>query len=244
MADEEDRAARFLVAFQRIEAHLRRATSAPDEEGFSAVLHRAVEQRSSARHFQYELLQLAALRNAIVHRPPRDGRPVADPRPDVVKRIEEIAAALLTVPALLAVLAHGVTVTHSSEPARDAAARMFAGDYSQLPVLSHGLVADILTSDALSRWMTGQLLETGSVPFDTPVSEVLPFDADRTFEVVGPKTDVLQALDLFSDREARGQMLHAIIVAKRPPAGSLVAIATISDLPSLLSAAQPYRSVG
>ena len=120
---------------------------------------------------------------------------------------------------------------------------MLGGDYSQLlPVLLDGHVVDLLTNDAIARWMTTELEASGKVRLDTPVTAIAPFDTDRSYEVVDRSSTVLTALDLFArHQEERGEMSHAILVSKRLPKGPLVAIATVTDLPSIMRAAEPYR---
>lgn len=236
-----DHASRFLEAFREIEQHLRAAVLAPDSDDFAAVLKAAIDRSSGARRYQHELRQFAMLRNAIVHRPNRGGQPIADPRPDVVRQIEAIRAAMLTAPALTAVLGRGVTVTSVDAGMADASRRMLEGDFSQLPVMSEGRVVDLLTTDAVSRWMTTELIGHGQVRLDTPVWEVVPFDADRSYEVVDRSADVLTALDLFARHQERGEMLHAVLVAKNLPDGPLVAIATVTDLPTIMAAGEPFR---
>lgn len=174
------------------------------------------------------------LRNAIVHRPNRGGQPIADPRPDVVRQIEAIRSALVTAPALTAVLGRGVTVTSVDAGMAEASRRMLEGDFSQLPVMSDGRVVDLLTTDAVSRWMTTELIDHGQVRLDAPVWEVVPFDADRSYEVVDRSADVLTALDLFARHQERGEMLHAVLTrstsaATRCGSGSVVSTASTSS---------------
>jgi hypothetical protein len=241
-AGEHDPAGRFLQAFQEIEQHLRAALLAPDSEDFSKVLKLAVDSYPGVRRYQHELRQFAMLRNAIVHRPSRGGQPIADPRPDVVLQIQSIRTALLEAPSLISVLGPGVKVATADSSIRSASKVMLGGDYSQLPVLSDGRVVDLLTNDAIARWMTTELETRGDVRLDVPVIDIAPFDADRSYEVVDRSSTVVKALDLFArHQEVRGEMLHAILVSKWLPDGPLVAIATVTDLPSIMRAAEPYR---
>jgi hypothetical protein len=116
-----------------------------------------------------------------------------------------------------------------------------ADDYPQLPVLQGTAVVDLLTCDAVSRWMTAELQAQGQIPLKTMVRDVTTFDEDRTYELVDRSATVLTALGLFARHQRRGAMLHAILVAKRLPAGLVVAIATATDLPAIFAAAEPFR---
>lgn len=238
----QDGAERFLEAFREIEQHLRAAVTAPDTEDFTTVLKTSLDRSPGVRRFQHDLRQFAMLRNAIVHRPHRGGQPIAEPRMDVVLQIEAIRSAMLTAPALVSVLGRGVEVTTVDATMAHATRRMLEGDYSQLPVLAEGRVVDLLTTDAVSRWMTTEIDRHGRVRLDTPVADVVGFDADRSYELVDRSADVLSALDLFArHQEDRGEMLHAIVVSKALPQGPLVAIATVTDLPVILKATEPFR---
>lgn len=238
----KSRAARFLDAFRDIEQHLRAAVTGSDQVNFTAVLSAAIAKMvPGASRYQHELRQFAMLRNAIFHRATSGGQPIADPRSDVVRQIEEIRAVLLTAPSLTSVLLSGVTVTTADSTMAEASGRMLEGDFSQLPVLSDGRVIDLLTTDAVSRWMTAELFENGHVRLETPVQEVVRFDRDRSYEPVDQSANVLTALDLFAAHEERGEMLHAILVSRSLPSGPLVAIATVTDLPRIMAAAVPLQ---
>jgi predicted transcriptional regulator len=236
-----DRARRFIDAFRDIEQHLRTATRASDSADFQTLLNDAIDAFPGPRLYQHELRQFAMLRNAILHRPNRGGEPIADPRLDVVEQIEKIRTVLLSAPALLAVLSPGVTVTTATSSVDEASRRMLDGDFSQLPVLEDGAMVDLLTSDAISRWMASELRDHGRVLPETPVRHVAGYDSDRVYELVDRSATVLSALDLFAHHQRLGRMLHAILIAKRLPAGPLVAIATVTDLPAILAAADPFR---
>ena len=229
----------FLQRFQEIEFHLRNLVEIDDTADFRAVLAAAIERSPEARRYQHDLRQFAMLRNAIVHRPRMGNRPIADPRPDVVERIVAIRDAILEPPSLVSVLHPGVTVAAVDMPIGEAAKRMLDGAYSQLPVLVDGRVVDVLTSEALSRYLTAVLLRDGRADLDAPVGEVAPYDADRTYELVDASATVLAALELFERHDRAGTILHAVIVVKRQP-GPLIAIATNYDLPALFAAAAPY----
>jgi CBS domain-containing protein len=234
----EDRASRYLDAFSEIEQHLRAFLLAQDHQPFTVLLAEAIGRVPGASIYQHELRQFSTLRNAIVHMPSERGRPIADPREDAVERIEVIRDALLSPRPLRSVLRGKVRVATTRSTIGEAAGAMLDGDFSQLPVIGESGVVDLLTSEAVARWMTDQVLRTGAIDLSTPVTATTAFDADRAYEVVPRDASVLEAIDLFEAHEARGEPLHAILVRKSP-AGALVAIATATDLPAIMAAARP-----
>ena len=231
---------RFLAAFNDIEQRLRDLTDTDDGLAFGVVLSKALDVSSEARAYQHELRQFATLRNAIVHRPLRGGRPIADPRADAVTRIEEIRRAICLPSSLNGVVARDVFVATMAMPIGDAATRMFDNDFSQLPVLDQGHVTGLLTSQAIARWMTREIIARRQPNLATPVSEVVDCDPESTFVVVDRSATVMRALELFEDYELGGRALHAVILVTNVDGGAVIGIATVADLPRLHLAAAPY----
>jgi hypothetical protein len=173
------RAERFLDSFRLIESHVRRLASVGPETPFKLALPAASARSPEVRRFEGELRQFANLRNAIVH-DPYDGRePIADPRENAVQLIGAIAVAILEPPTALSVLKHSVTFATPRMPLSAAATLMMDGHFSQLPIVDKGAVVDVLTSEALARFLTDVVFGAASANPSAEVAQVAGYDPER-----------------------------------------------------------------
>jgi CBS domain-containing protein len=168
---------RFLDAFKAIEDQLRRTVGETKRVEFVDLVALAAQENAAVRDVADQLRRYARLRNAIVHNAnDKRRRAIAEPRKDVVEDIEWIRLVVTKPPLLVSVLGAKVAVCLPTDPIRRAAQKMADGDFSQLPVYSDGQVIDLLTSEAIARWMTQQLTAGSPIDGETPVAEVVGAD--------------------------------------------------------------------
>ncbi len=98
---------RFEEAYNRIDALLRKKISKDRSEPFSQVVAAAASGDATVRRYKIDLLEYSDLRNAIVHERGHTPFLIADPRADVVHRIEEIWNQLSRPRTLKSVPSHG-----------------------------------------------------------------------------------------------------------------------------------------
>ena len=85
---------RFEEAYNRIDTLLRRKLHKDRREPFAQVVSAAAGADATVRNYRFDLLAYGDLRNAIVHERGHAPLLIADPRVDVVRRIEEISERL------------------------------------------------------------------------------------------------------------------------------------------------------
>jgi hypothetical protein len=86
----------FLSSFNRIEKKLRDELGNPRNMGFSEMVRRLSKQKQGeVKKYEEDLLQIAQLRNAIVHEKIGENFVIAEPNQWVVSRIRQIEQALL-----------------------------------------------------------------------------------------------------------------------------------------------------
>ncbi|WP_426065479.1 hypothetical protein, partial [Escherichia coli] len=86
----------FLSSFNRIEKQLRDDLGNPRNMGFSEMVRRLSKQKQGdIKKYEEDLLQMAQLRNAIVHEKIGENFVIAEPNQWVVTRIQQIEQALL-----------------------------------------------------------------------------------------------------------------------------------------------------
>ena len=81
---------RFEAAYNKIDALLRKKLRGDRCLPFFSVVREVAENDATVRPIKDDLLQYGDLRNAIVHDRGKAPKVLADPRDDVVTRIEEI----------------------------------------------------------------------------------------------------------------------------------------------------------
>src|SRR5437879_3542778 len=120
----------FVRLFNQIDDALRQLTELDRGSGFTQVVRSAKSRSATVRSYEDDLLEFAELRNAIVH--DRDfPKVIADPRPEVIVRLEQIAAALIT-PARVNTFFKPVHLFTASDPLSAALTEMREHDFSQV----------------------------------------------------------------------------------------------------------------
>ena len=89
---------KIYQCFNAIENYLRRNLEARNFISFFNLIDDASQDNLIVRQYREELRLFGNLRNAIIHSDRKHGRPVADPREDVVEQIEKIVKMLLDPP--------------------------------------------------------------------------------------------------------------------------------------------------
>ncbi len=231
---------RFLDAFKAIEDQLRRTVGETERVEFVDLVALAAQANAAVRDVADQLRRYARLRNAIVHNAnDRRRRAIAEPRKDVVEDIEWIRLMVTKPPLLVSFLGAVVTVCLPTDPIRRAAQKMADGDFSQLPVYGDGQVIDLLTSEAIARWMTQQLTAGSPIDGETPVAEVVGADPGRGYRVVDRTITVTDALELFDDARQDGRILNALVVMRTARSRTVSGIVTVADFPKLFASLRP-----
>lgn len=231
---------RFLAAFRTIEDLLTR-----DSERNGGNHRRTFGElidgsgRPAVQHFRRELRELQELRNAIVHKATRDGRPIAEPHDDTVELIEGIAQRMAEPPPALSIAAREVIVCHPHDDVGMVAMRMRSRGVSTMPVLDRGEVVGLLTSDTITRWMAAEL-EAGRGLLETaPVREVLAHAEHPDEHAILPQSaSAYEALALFRRGLEPGRTPRAVLItATGTETGRVQGVLTPADMPRLLELA-------
>jgi predicted transcriptional regulator len=235
----DDNAQRFISAFNDIESHLRKTLKADVHVGFQTMARRYVDDMNLPPGQGEELAAMARLRNAISHGRFLDGRPVADPRPDLVNRIEQLRELYLKPPTALGILGQTEVCSVSpDQPVRAALEYVRLFDYSQLPVYDHGGYAGILTTNTVARWLAAQLDSTGGLAESESIGHVLAFTEQHERACHVPRSvTAATAIHQLSRGGHAGKPLTALIITDSgKPAEKPLAIVVDDDLPVLASA--------
>jgi CBS domain-containing protein len=227
-----------MAAFNDIEDLFRRTLRADAHTEFSALTNRYAERKWLTRDQRDALTAYASLRNAIAHGRYFNGRPIADPVPEVVEGIERLRDLLERPPkALSAVSGQQVKTVHPDDDLQSALSLIGGFDFSQLPVYGEEYVG-LLTTNAIARWLAAQLDENGGLAETTLIRQVLQFVEEQDRGYLAPRTlGASEAIDLLEHGANNASPVAAVIITDTGKAHERpLAVVVRDDLPALYAA--------
>lgn len=224
-----ERAEEFLSSFNRIEKWFREQLNNPTNMGFSEMVRRLSRKKDShIPLFQDDLLQMAQLRNAIVHEQISTDFVIAEPNEWAVNRMREIEQALISPEKVLPKFAKKVTEFDINISIKDILAIVARKQYSQFPIYDAGIFKGLITVRGLGIWLAvesskGDIQLEGRKAAELLVSNY----KGSNYQFVGKDTTVFQVEELFVTQVR----LEAILITKDGnPNGSLLGIIRPRDL--------------
>lgn len=224
-----ERAEEFLSSFNRIEKWFREQLNNPTNMGFSEMVRRLSRKKDShIPLFQDDLLQMAQLRNAIVHEQISTDFVIAEPNEWAVNRMREIEQALISPEKVLPKFAKKVTGFDINISIKDILAIVARKQYSQFPIYDAGIFKGLITVRGLGIWLAvesskGDIQLEGRKAAELLVSNY----KGSNYQFVGKDTTVFQVEELFVTQVR----LEAILITKDGnPNGSLLGIIRPRDL--------------
>ncbi len=149
---------RFIAAYNRIDREMTRRAKLDRYVGFAQLVRRLARTDSTIAQFADELLEYGDLRNAIVHDAVEPGRIIAEPHPDVVERMEHIAAVLEQPPLVTPEFERKVHTVRSNDSILVVMNLIRQLGYTQFPIYDEeGKFAGLLTDRCIARWLTFEL---------------------------------------------------------------------------------------
>ncbi|MGX7243267.1 CBS domain-containing protein [Enterococcus quebecensis] len=224
-----ERAEEFLSSFNRIEKWFREQLNNPTNMGFSEMVRRlARKNESQVLMFQDDLLQMAQLRNAIVHERISADFVIAEPNEWAVKRIEEIEESLIRPEKVLPRFSKKVTGFDVNISIKEILAIVARKQYSQFPIYEHGIFRGLITVRGLGIWLAVESSK-GDIHLEgRTASELLVSNyKESNYQFVSKETTVYQVERMFVTQIK----LEAILITKDGnPNGSLLGIIRPRDL--------------
>jgi CBS domain-containing protein len=230
--------ARFIAAFNEIESYFRKALDVDEHVEFTWMAQEYGTRKHLPRDYRDALLAFGRLRNAISHERYYGGRPVAEPVPQVVEQIERLRDKIIVPPAALSVLGTmDIRTVGLDEPINVALEYVRRFDYSQLPVYDAGKYVGILTTNAVARWLAGQLAASGGLAECEPVRRVLEFAEPHERALHVPRTiTAAAAIGQFSSGHGGKPAAALIVTESGKVTEKPLAIVVADDLPALMAA--------
>lgn len=219
----------FLSSYNRIEKELKRQLGNPSSMGFSEMVRRLSKKRDNlVGSHENDLLQLAQLRNAIVHDQIADDFVIAEPNDWAVDRILLIEKALTNPEKVLPRFAKKVTGFEQTLPLLELLKIVAQKRYSQFPIYDKGIFQGLITLRTIGLFFAeASLHKTLNLEGQT-VQDLLVVTPKRTnFEFVAADTTVAEVEQMFRTEN----LLEAILITKEGNSdGNLLGIIRPRDI--------------
>lgn len=218
-----EQANQFLAVFNRIEKWLREELNNPTNMGFSEMVRRLAKRKDLlVRNYQDDLIEIAQLRNAIVHDRISPDFVIAEPNDWVIDKLTTIEAALTQPERVIPKFKKQVTGFEKETKLSSILSIISQKKYSQFPIYDRGNFVGLITAHGLGIWMASQdHNEVISINGKT-VQAVLESDRKRNnYRFISQDTFVFQTLDIILEDAT----IEALLITKDGnPNGNLLGI--------------------
>ncbi|MBO0450667.1 MULTISPECIES: CBS domain-containing protein [Enterococcus] len=224
-----ERADIFLSTFNRIEKELKRQLGNPVNMSFSEAVRRLSKRRDNLiGESENDLLQLAQLRNAIVHDQVADDFVIAEPNEWAVERIKQIEENLLRPEKVLPRFGKNVTGFERDLPLVELMKIITEKRFSQFPVYDSGKFMGLITLRTIGFYFAQASL-SGSVSLKGRIAEdlLLANGKRANFKFISKDTKVSEVEKMFQTEA----VLEAILITKEGNSdGNLLGIIRPRDI--------------
>lgn len=224
-----ERADTFLGAFNRIEKELKRQLGNPINMSFSEAVRRLSKRKDNLiGENENDLLQLAQLRNAIVHDQISEDFVIAEPNEWAVRQIEKIENNLLRPEKVLPRFGKNVTGFEQDLPLVEIMKIINEKRFSQFPVYDSGKFMGLITLRTIGFYFAQESL-SGSVSLKGRVAkDLISANGKRVnFKFVSADTNVSEVEKMFRTEG----ILEAILITEHGNSdGNLLGIIRPRDI--------------
>ena len=230
-------AERFIDAYNRIDRKLEDGSSGTDYVTFTTRVRKSKLLVDSERDF---LLDIGPLRNAIVHtRGSHSGNPIADPRIDIVEKLEKQALRLEDPPLVLSVLRSAAPAVHEGgADIGDFLAVVTEKNFSQSVYRDSAGELRLITTNATARWFAAEYVASTGVALESAsVAHVATYGEPGDGLVVrGRDITVVSAWRLFAGLDRVTPPAALVLTHSGKATEKPLSICSRSDVPGMLRA--------
>lgn len=237
-AVEVGNATRFIDAYNKIDHSLRAQYNLKRGQSFADIIRRCSSLNSIVRKFEDLLVDYARLRNAIIHSSYEDYI-IAEPRTDVVEKMESIAELICTPPlAITTACRKDLLSVKSNTSIANVIASISSSGYSNLPVYENEALIGVANGQRLIDLIGEQInnkVDISKYIEETIIGDVIQrYEEDKYYIVTDAKLTVEEALNQFYTN----RKLLAILITKtgnyNEPALGIITVSDIMDLNAML----------
>lgn len=219
----------FLSSFNRIEKWMRDKIGDAKNMGFTELVRRLAQKKNGViRKYEEDLLQLAQLRNAIVHDRIAVDFVIAEPNEWAVNKIQHIEQELIRPEMVLPRFAKHVTGFERDLPLLELLDTITKKRYSQFPLYNKGKFEALVTLRIIGFWLAKES-QKGTIDLTHKKAADLIFKDGKytNYRFVSAKTHILEVEAMFREQGT----LEAVLITKDGnPNGNLLGIIRPRDI--------------
>lgn len=206
----------FLNYYNEIDAFLKKDGNYVYYESYTQKVNKS--KNKSVERYKEELIAFGELRNAIVHNPYFDGKPIAEPHEEIVAKIKEIHDLLTDPEKVFPNFKMKVIGAHKDDFINDILIEIKKRLISQFPVFDdeHRII-EVISTNTISHWLSKQLKEKGNVSANgVRVSAFLrEIEHPHNYKFISKEASIYDAYDLFvSHLKQKKVNLDAIFITE------------------------------
>ncbi|MHC5373715.1 CBS domain-containing protein [Enterococcus sp. LJL120] len=223
------RAEEFLNSFNRVEKWLKDELNNPSSMGFSEMVRRLAHRKDlPVKDYEDDLLQMAQLRNAIVHEKISDDFIIAEPNQWAVDRISKIEKLLAEPEKVLPRFKKNVTGFEMDLPMKDILKTIRQKRYSQFPLYNKGKFEGLITLRTIGYWLATEADEETINLKNRRAQDFLMSDGkSANYRFVSQTAEVYAVEKMFQELNS----LEAVLITKDGnPDGNLLGIIRPRDI--------------
>lgn len=219
----------FLSSFNRIEKWMRDAMGNARNMGFTELVRRLAQRKNAViKKYEEDLLQLAQLRNAIVHDRIAVDFVIAEPNDWAVNKIQQIEGELLQPETVLPRFSKYVTGFERDLPLSELLGTIARKRYSQFPLYNKGKFEALITLRVIGFWLAKES-QKGTIDLTRKKAADLIFKDGKytNYRFVSASTYIFEVEEMFREQGT----LEAILITKDGnPNGNLLGIIRPRDI--------------
>lgn len=232
-------AERFVNAYNTLDHSLRTQYNFKTNISFSDLIRRCASLNQVIRSYEDDLIDLARLRNAIVHS--RSEEIIAEPHEEVVELMEKVARIISTPPLVVDAIKHNDVQTIDAENSlRDYIVRSSTLGHSNIPVYRRNMLIGVMQRHFFME-VLGHIIKDGrnvdEYLSQTTIEQFIrDYPITNHFTIVSARVTIEEVIELFSNRK-----LSAVIITDNGTSGgNLLGIITTADIIGLMQILEGY----
>lgn len=188
----------FLNSYNKIDGYLKKSDNHDSFVTFSQKIK--TTKNKVVQRFKDELLSFGELRNAIVHNPRIGDKAIAEPHENTVLRIAELYEIISNPKKVIPEFQFKVLGAKKEDFINYILIEMKTQSFSQFPIFDeNGSVYELINNNTISRWLSSQLEENGTIIIDNvKIIDLIPeIEFKGNYKFVSRNTSIYEAYDLF-----------------------------------------------
>lgn len=225
----------FLFAFNRIEKFLH---SLKEEHGyvpFYQLVRNAEKSNAVVRKYKNDLLELADLRNAIVHERTDPHYTIAEPHDETVERILLIEKELTEPKTVIPYFSKKVHSFQADVSLSHVLYTIKNTTFTRFPVYDNDTIIGLITEKGIAHWLAQNIEEEEISIKNTKLRDLLQYEQVLNNHIVLDRNaSIYEAAEIFIDRLHQNKRIDAILITHSGKRNEkLLGIITLADMINL-----------